>query len=69
MSRPLSEVDDHRRCVIEDVVWLTDCGEHPANIARRLGYASADNLARLMYRWGKPSLARRLTAERMGVAA
>ena len=69
MTSHLSDQHDHRRNVIEDVVWLTDCGEHPANIARRLGYASADNLARLMYRWGKPSLARRLTAERMGVAA
>lgn len=65
----LSDEQDHRREVIEDVIWLTDCGEAPANIARRLGYASADNLARLMYRWGEPSLARRLTAEREGVAA
>ena len=56
-----TDAHDHRRHVIEDVEWLTDCGEHPENVARRLGYASAKTLARMLERWGRPSLARRLT--------
>lgn len=51
---------ERRRAVIEDVTWLTDCHEHPENVARRLGYANADSLAYLLRRWGEPSLARRL---------
>lgn len=56
---------EHRRHVIEDVEWLTDCGESPDHIAHRLGYASSANLADLLTRWGRPSLARRLTRERV----
>ena len=63
-SRP-SDVQEHRRHVIEDVEWLTDCGEHPENVARRLGYANPTNLADLLTRWGRPGLARRLTRERV----
>lgn len=55
---------DHRRHVIEDVTWLTDCGESPDHIAHRLGYSSVENLAAVLTRWGRPSLARRLSRER-----
>lgn len=60
-STKTTDVQEHRRDVIEDVEWLTDCGEHPENVARRLGYASAKTLARMLERWGRPGLARRLT--------
>ena len=60
---------EHRRTVIEEVTWLTDCGESPEIIARELGYASAATLARVLEKWEKPSLARRLTRPRMGVWA
>lgn len=49
-----------RQAVIEDVEWLTDCGEHPENVARRVGYANAANLAVMLDRWGRAGLARRL---------
>ena len=62
-SRLPSSRDEHRRTVIEDVTWLTDCGESPEHIARRLGYGSAKNLARSLERWGRPSLARRIVGE------
>ena len=52
---------EHRRHVIEDVIWLTDCGEHPENIARRLGYKEPKNLERTLHKWGEPSLARRMS--------
>ena len=64
-SANTADVQEHRRHVIEDVEWLTDCGEHPENVARRLGYANPTNLADLLTRWGRPSLARRLTRERV----
>lgn len=60
---------EHRRNVIEDVVWLTDCGESPEQVARQLGYTSADTLARVLERWDEPSLARRLTRPPQGVWA
>ena len=60
-SSRLSDVQEHRRHVIEDVAWLTDCDEAPEHIATRLGYASAKNLARVLEKWGEQSLARRLT--------
>lgn len=60
-STKTTDVQEHRRHVIEDVEWLTDCGEHPENVATRLGYASAKTLARVLEKWGEPSLARRLT--------
>ena len=56
-----SDRDEHRRHVIEDVEWLTDCGESPDHIAHRLGYANPTTLADVLTRWGRPSLARRLT--------
>lgn len=56
---------DHRRNVIEDVEWLTDCGESPDHIAHRLGYSSPATLAAVLTRWGRPSLARRLSRERV----
>lgn len=60
---------DHRRDIIEEVIWLTDCGESPEQVARRLGYTSADTLGRVLDRWGEPSLARRLRRPRLGVWA
>ena len=69
-TRPrLSEVDERRRTVIEDVTWLTDFNEAPEQVARQLGYASADNLATVLERWGESSLARRLRRPRLGVWA
>ena len=38
-----------------------DCDEAPEHIAARLGYPSAKTLARVLEKWGEPSLARRLT--------
>lgn len=67
LSRP--EPDEHRAAVIEDVIWLTDCDEAPEHIAARLGYASAKTLARVLEKWGEPSLARRLRRPRLGVWA
>ena len=64
-----SKVDEHRRTVIEDVTRLTDCGDSPEHVAHRLGYANAENLARVLQKWGEPSLARRLTRPRLGVWA
>ena len=60
-SSRLSDVQEHRRHVIEDVEWLTDCGESPDHIAHRLGYSSPATLADVLTRWGRPGLARRLT--------
>ena len=62
-------LSDHRRDVIEEVIWLTDCGESGEHIARRLGYTSAKTLARVLEKWNEPSLARRLTRPRRGVWA
>ena len=67
-SRP-SDQNDYRRRVIEDVIWLTDCGEAPEQVARSLGYANARNLAAVLARWDEPSLARRILAPRLGVWA
>ena len=58
-----SDHESRRRDVIEDVTWLTDCAESPEHIAHRLGYANADNLGRVLEKWGKRSLARRLRPE------
>lgn len=69
MSRLLSDATEHRRNVIEDVIWLTDCGEAPEQVARSLGYANARNLARCLEKWDEPSLARRILAPRLGVWA
>ena len=47
--------------IIEDLEWLLDCGEtHPETIARRLG-CNLRNLYRLLYRAGRPDLARQIT--------
>lgn len=64
-----SDHDERRHTVIEDVTWLTDCGDSPEHVAHRLGYANAENLARSLERWGEPSLARRLRRPRLGVWA
>lgn len=69
-STNISDVQEHRRAVTEDVIWMTDCGEHPDNIVRRLHesgyhYSSAESLARVLDKWHEHSLARRLS----GVAA
>ena len=68
-SRRFDEADEHRQRVIEDVIWFTDCDAAPEHIATRLGYASAATLARVLEKWGEPSLARRLTRPRQGVWA
>ena len=60
-STKTTDVQEHRRHVIEDVEWLTDCGEPPDNIAHRLGYSSPATLADVLTRWHRPGLARRLT--------
>ena len=60
-TRPRPSEPEHRRHVIEDVEWLTDCSESPEHIANRLGYANPTTLADVLTRWGRPSLARRLT--------
>lgn len=52
--------EERRQSIIEEVAWLTDCGEHPDRVAGRLGYANADNLATMLDRWGRPGLARRM---------
>ena len=50
------------RCqaVVEDVLWLSECGESMEHIAHRLGYSCSDNLAATLARWGEESLARRV---------
>lgn len=73
LSEQQADDADRRRLIIEDVEWLTDCGEHPENVLRRLAeagyvYASVDTLVRVLEKWDRASLARRLTRERMGVA-
>lgn len=68
-SRRFDEVDEHRQRVVEDVTWLTDCGDSPEHVAHRLGYANAESLATVLDRWGEPSLARRLRRPRLGVWA
>lgn len=68
-SRLPSKPIEHRRNVVEDVTWLTDCGDSPEHVAHRLGYASAESLATVLDRWGEPSLARRLRRPRLGVWA
>lgn len=60
MTALRSDHEDHRRAVIEDVEWLTDCNESPDHIAHRLGYANPTNLARVLERWGRHGLARRI---------
>ena len=37
----------------------------PRHIAHRLGYVNPTTLADVLTRWGRPSLARRLTRERV----
>lgn len=61
--------DTRRTVIVENALDLLDKGESPEHIARRLGYANAENLARSLERWGEPSLARRLRRPRLGVWA
>ena len=69
-SRRFDEVDERRQRIVEDVIWLTDdTGEAPEQVARQLGYASAESLATVLDRWDEPSLARRLRRPRLGVWA
>ncbi len=56
---------ERRRAVVEDVIWLTDCGEHPENVARRVGYRSPETLARALQDWDEHSLARRLNRSKV----
>lgn len=66
-----SPSDRHRR-VVEDILWLHgECGESMEHVARRLGYASAANLAAALDHWGGKSMARRVRfyATRREVAA
>ena len=53
-------------------MWLHgECGESMEHVARRLGYASAANLAAALDHWGDKSMARRVRyyATRREVAA
>ena len=68
-TSPHFDPDERRAIVIEDVTDLLDKGESGEHIARRLGYTSAKTLARVLEKWGEPSLARRLTRPRQGVWA
>lgn len=63
------EPDEHRAVIVENVTDLLDKGESGEHIARRLGYASAKTLARVLEKWGESSLARRLRRPRLGVWA
>lgn len=49
------QVQAARNQRIEDVEWIIGT-DSPESVARRLGYANADNLSRLLYRWGRPDL-------------
>ena len=63
--------DARRTVIVEDALDLLDKGESPEMVARRLGYRSACNLARLCDpdRWGEPVLAELLRRPRQGVWA
>ena len=51
--------DPRRQATLEDLEWIIGT-DNPDRIAGRLGYASADNLVRVLYRWGRPDLVARL---------
>lgn len=48
-----------RTALIEDLEWIIDV-DHPERVARRLGFASPENLSRKLYVWGRPDLAQRM---------
>lgn len=48
-----------REAIIENVEWIV--GTCPGeDVARRLGYQSADNLERVLQKWGRHDLAHRV---------
>jgi hypothetical protein len=59
LRRSLEAFADHRQALIEDLEWIIDT-DSPEHVAQRLGYANADNLSRVLYRWGRNDLAARL---------
>ena len=48
-----------RQSLIEDLEWIIGT-DSPQHVAQRLGYANADNLWRVLCRWGRHDLAARL---------
>lgn len=64
----LKQVKGKREERIEDVEWLLGT-DSPDNIAARLGYKDAANLATLLRRWDRPDLAARLARDPELVAA
>lgn len=55
---------DRRDTVVAEVEGLFEAGVPRDDIARRLGYASPQVLARVLYRWSRPDLGRRMTPSR-----
>lgn len=49
--------------IVEDIEWMLDQGEHPANIVRRVGASSARALVRWLQHRGRADLARALGSE------
>lgn len=67
-SRACAAASRHRgrTVVVEDLQWIIGT-DHPDRVARRLGYANAHSLARVLHKWGMTELARRL--DRVEVSA
>lgn len=60
--RSQRKVAKHRGAVVGDLEWIIGT-DRPDRIAQRLGYADVDSLRKVLYRWGRDDLARRLNAE------
>lgn len=58
-ERQAAEAAQRRAAVIEDLEWIVGTA-HPEDVAHRLGYASAKNLCRVLYKWGRGDLACKL---------
>lgn len=67
-STRAADVAAHRAYVVGEVRHLTAGGVWPGWIARDLGYANADTLARTLYRWGHDDLAQRMHVEEVTAA-
>ena len=52
-----------RERILEDLTWLVGT-DTPDRIATRLGYATPNNLATMLRRWGYPDLANQLTGRK-----
>ena len=42
--------------LLEDLLFLVQMGEHPENVAKRLGYANVRNLSRRLYLMHRPDV-------------